>query len=146
MRRSERDGQDCWMKITADTNLLVRVATEDDAGQAAKARRLMLAADFVVVPSPCILEFVWVLQSVYRFPRDEVARAVLVLLGAANVIADAPTIQAGLRVYAAGGDFADGMIAAAGADMGGETFVSFDRRAVGQVAAIGLAALHAEEA
>ncbi|WP_420240055.1 hypothetical protein ACOBR2_04230 [Telmatobacter bradus] len=48
------------------------------------------------------------------------------------------TIQAGLRVLAAGGDFADGAIAYEGAWMGGETFVSFDRKTVRLLAQQGM--------
>lgn len=133
------------MKITADTNLLVRVATADDGDQAARARRIMTMAESIVVPLPCILEFAWVLRSVYRFSRDEVAQALLVLIDSNKVTTDAAAVHAGLRVHAAGGDFADGIIAAAGAGMGGEAFVSFDREAVRQIAGIGLAARHASE-
>jgi predicted nucleic-acid-binding protein len=35
-----------------------------------------------------------------------------------------------LKVLAAGGDFADGVIAYEGSWLGGETFVSFDKKAV----------------
>jgi predicted nucleic-acid-binding protein len=39
-------------------------------------------------------------------------------------------VEAGLTILEAGGDFADGVIAHEGRFMGGETFVSFDKRAV----------------
>lgn len=128
------------MRITADTNLLVRVATEDDEEQAATARRVLATAESVVVPLPCVMEFVWVLRSVHRFSRDDVARALLSLIGSSKVVADGAAIKAGLRVHAAGGDFADGVIAAVGASMGAEAFVSFDRKAVACVRAIGMRA------
>ena len=54
-------------------------------------------------------------------------------------------MEAGLRVLDAGGDFADGVIAAAGAGMGAETFVSFDCRAVARVKEIGIPAKHPGE-
>ena len=47
-----------------------------------------------------------------------------------NVVANRPTIEAGLAVLDAGGDFADGVIAFDGQWLGGETFVSFDKKAV----------------
>lgn len=37
-------------------------------------------------------------------------------------------VEAGLAVLEAGGDFADGIIAYEGNWLGGETFVSFDKR------------------
>jgi transposase len=41
-----------------------------------------------------------------------------------------PAVEAGLSVLEAGGDFADGVIAYEGSWLGGETFVSFDKKAV----------------
>lgn len=46
-----------------------------------------------------------------------------------DVVANRPTIEAVLAVLDAGGDFADGVIAFDGHWLGGETFVSFDRKA-----------------
>jgi predicted nucleic-acid-binding protein len=43
-------------------------------------------------------------------------------------------VEAGLEVFYAGGDFADGLIAYEGSWLGGETFVSFDRKAVSLLA------------
>lgn len=133
------------MKITVDTNLLVRMATGDNEAQARKALQIVSSAERVIVPLPCILELFWVLESVYRFSREEIAQSLITLTRPANVSTDAAAIDVGLRVHAAGGDFADGVIAAAGAAMGGEAFVSFDRKAVARVSAIGLSAQHAGE-
>lgn len=133
------------MKITADTNLLVRAAVIDDEAQAASARKVMAEAEAVVVPTAAVLEFVWVLRSIYRFSRPEVARAVETLIGSTKVVTDAIAIRAGLSMHLAGGDFADGVIAAAGAGMGGETFVSFDRKAISRIMDLGLNARHPAE-
>lgn len=46
----------------------------------------------------------------------------------------------GLTILEAGGDFADGVIAYEGNWLGGETFVSFDKKAVALLAAQGLSA------
>ncbi len=43
-----------------------------------------------------------------------------------------------LQMLAAGGDFADGVIAVAGNVLGGATFASFDRQAIARLKAIGL--------
>lgn len=128
------------MRITADTNLLVRIIVRDDEVQAQTAVNILEEAEMVVISLPCFCEFVWVLESVYRFSRDKVAMSVRKIIGRANVTTDAAAVFAGLRVLDAGGDFADGVIAAAGAAMGGETFVSFDRKAVARVKAIGMPA------
>lgn len=49
-----------------------------------------------------------------------------------------PAAEAGLALLAAGGDFADGILAFSGARLGAEVFVSFDRRAVKRLAALGV--------
>ena len=52
------------MKITADTNVLVRAAVQDDAHQARRAAKVLQEADLVAVPIPVLCEFVWVLRLV----------------------------------------------------------------------------------
>jgi predicted nucleic-acid-binding protein len=52
------------------------------------------------------------------------------LLNASNVIVNRPAADAGLAVLNEGGDFADGLMAYEGSWLGGEVFVSFDRKAV----------------
>jgi predicted nucleic-acid-binding protein len=51
-------------------------------------------------------------------------------LEAANVTTDTAALQAGLSALKAGGDFADGVIDYEGRWLGGDTFVSFDKKAV----------------
>lgn len=57
------------------------------------------------------------------------------------MICDRSVVKVGLAVMLAGGDFADGAIAAAGIANGAEAFVSFDRRAVRLLRAEGLQAI-----
>lgn len=128
------------MRITPDTNLLVRIATRDNEAQARIALEIVSTADEVIVPLPCILEFVWVLESVYGYSRKDVSAAIQTLVQTHNVTSDGLIVDAGLRVYAAGGDFADGVIAAAGVSAGSDKFVSFDRKAVKMVNSIGMSA------
>ena len=52
------------------------------------------------------------------------------LLSAENVVVDRPAAEAGLARLDAGGDFADGVSAFEGAWLGGDEFVSFDRKTV----------------
>ena len=56
--------------------------------------------------------------------------AIRALVAAINVEVNRPAVEAGLLVLEAGGDFADGVIAYEGNWLGGETFVSFDKKAV----------------
>ena len=62
------------------------------------------------------------------------------LLDAQNVVIDRPAVEAGLAMHDAGGDFADGIMAHQGSWLGGETFVSFDRKAVARLTAQGIPA------
>lgn len=125
------------MKVTVDTNVLVRAVMRDDAAQARAAAKVLTEAEIVAVPLPCLCEFVWVLRSVYSLPDTDIAVAIRALLAAANVEADRPAAEAGLAMLEANGDFADGVIAHEGAWLGGETFVSFDKQAVTLLAARG---------
>ncbi|MGB0122116.1 MAG: type II toxin-antitoxin system VapC family toxin [Silvibacterium sp.] len=118
------------MKITVDTNVLVRAVVRDDKKQAQAAARILKDANLIAVPLPCLCEFVWVLRRVYGFGQLDVAAAIEALVDAANVVVNRPAVDAGLAVLKAGGDFADGLIAQEGNWLGGETFVSFDKKAV----------------
>jgi predicted nucleic-acid-binding protein len=51
-----------------------------------------------------------------------------------NVVVNRPAVEAGLSALHSGGDFAAGVIANDGAWLGGEPFVSFDKRAVSLLA------------
>ncbi len=118
------------MRITADTNVLVRAVVADDRKQAEAAARILKEAELIAVTLPCLCEFVWVLRSVYQFAPENISAALEALLNADNVAANRPAVEAGLSVLKAGGDFADGLIAYEGDWLGGDTFVSFDKQAV----------------
>jgi predicted nucleic-acid-binding protein len=118
------------MKITADTNILIRAVVADDKKQAQAAARLLKGAELIAVTLPCLCEFVWVLRRVYQFGAGNIFAALEALLNADNVAVDRPAVDAGLSMLKAGGDFADGLIAYEGSWLGGDTFVSFDKRAV----------------
>jgi len=102
----------------------------DDPAQAAIAVAVLTEAELIAVALPCLCEFVWVLLRVYGFQQADVANAIRVLLATTNVELNRPAVEAGLMMLEAGGDFADGVIAYEGNWLGGETFVSFDKKAV----------------
>lgn len=118
------------MKITVDTNVLVRAVVRDDPEQAGLAVRSLREASVIAVAIPTLCEFVWVLRRVYALAPADIASAVRALLDTANLVVNRPAAEAGLDLLDAGGDFADGAIAYEGYWLGGETFVSFDRKAV----------------
>jgi predicted nucleic-acid-binding protein len=122
-------GQD-FVKITADTNVLIRAAVQDDPHQARQAAQLLQKADLIAVPVPVLCEFVWVLRRGYRKSASDVADAIQRLTNSSSVVANRPAIERGLSALNAGGDFADGVIAYEGEWLGAEEFVSFDSKAV----------------
>jgi len=118
------------MKITADTNALVRAAVQDEPHQARVAASVLQEADLVAVPIPVLCEFVWVLRRGYKKSVPQVADAIQKLMRSAQVVMNRPAVEAGLAALNAGGDFADGAIAYEGDWLGAEEFVSFDSKAV----------------
>ncbi len=117
------------MKITADTNVLVRALVQDHPDQARAAAEVLEQAELVAVPVPVLCELVWVLRRVYPFSSAECSNAIRALISARSVVVDRPAVERGLSLLDAGGDFADGVIAMAGSSLGGERLVTFDRQA-----------------
>ena len=118
------------MRIIADTNVLVRVIVQDDPRQARSAQHTLKQAETIVVSLTSLCELVWALRYHYDYPRGDIAAAIRQLLTIRNLEVDLVGANAGLAMLEAGGDFADGVIAYDGLLLGGETFVSFDRKAV----------------
>ena len=128
------------MKIAVDTNVLIRAVVRDDPAQAKVATRVLKQAELIAVALLCLCEFAWVLRQVYGCTAADVVLAIRTLLAAANVEANRPALEAGLSVLEAGGDFADGVIAYEGCWLGGESFVSFDKKAVALLTTAGQSA------
>jgi predicted nucleic-acid-binding protein len=128
------------MKITADTNVLVRAVTEDHAQQSKAAQAVLRGAEVVALTIPALCELVWVLSQGYKIPARDVAETVRRLMNGANVVVNRPAAEAGLALLDSGGDFADGVIAYEGSWLGADAFVSFDRKAVKLIEAHGLSA------
>jgi predicted nucleic-acid-binding protein len=127
------------MKITADTNVLVRALTEDHAEQSRAAQLALSKAEIVALAIPTLCELVWVLRG-YKIGHGDIAKAMRRLLNAVNVVVNRPAAEAGLALLEAGGDFADGAIAYEGKWLGADTFVSFDKKAVTLIETRGLSA------
>ncbi len=106
------------MKVTLDTNVLVRLATQDDTAQAAKALQALQNATLIAVPTPALCELVWVLLRGYRYAPAQVAQAVRTLIQVRHVVCHTPAVL-----------FADGAIAYEGELLGGLEFVTFDQQA-----------------
>ena len=128
------------MKITPDTNVLVRAIVRDNDTQYQAATTALQEAKVVALTTPALCEFVWVLARLYRIGSRDIAEAIRTIAAASNVTTDEAAVAVGLAALEAGGDFADSVIAYEGRRLDGETFVSFDRAAVKLLRAEGEAA------
>jgi predicted nucleic-acid-binding protein len=110
--------------IVVDTNVLVRVITNDDPAQASRAAKLLARRDRVFVPKTVVLELEWVLRSAYGIDRQGIAAAIHRLQGLSNAeIEDDSVVALALNWYEAGLDFTDGLhLASAGPDLDFATF------------------------
>jgi predicted nucleic-acid-binding protein len=121
--------------IGVDTNILLRLATGDDAGQVARIRRWIAAhaQDLPLYVNHVVLaEAAWTLKSAYRIDRAGIARFVDALLGNADFeVEGVAEVEEALQSYVAGGaDFPDCLIAAKNARLCPAT-ITFDRGATG---------------
>jgi predicted nucleic-acid-binding protein len=111
-----------------DTNILVRLLTEDDPKQAAAARRVF-AAGPIWIAKTVWLETAWVLHQRYGFDETSIRNGFLKLLGLPHVHADdQAAVAAALILVGHGLDFADALHLSSRPP--GARFVSFDRSLV----------------
>ena len=85
--------------VSVDTNLLVRIATKDDAKQADDANRFITGGAWV---SHLVLaETVWVLGTGYDRTHSELVRAVEIFMSHEHLIIEEPeVVKAALSLYA----------------------------------------------
>lgn len=117
------------MKITADTNVLLRSVLQDDPHQGPLATKTLDRAELVAIPLPVLCEYVWVLRRTYKESASAVADSIERLVSSPNVAVNKPAVEAGLAMLRAGGDFADGVVAHEGQWLGAQTFLTFDTKA-----------------
>lgn len=129
------------MKITADTNVLVRAMVADEPKQARLAQAALQSAELIAITPTALCELVWVLSRGYDIATADIAAAIRRLISSANVEVNRPIVEAGLALLDEGGDFADGVIAFEGVSLGAEAFASFDKDAVRRLKKLGLDSL-----
>ena len=94
------------MKVSLDTNVLLRLVVDDDEAQRRRAVDVFEQAELVAISVHALCEFAWVLDRSYGTRRADISAAIRRVLGMRDVVVDRPAIQAGLNVLDAGGDFA----------------------------------------
>ena len=119
--------------IALDTNVVVRLLVEDDEAQAARAARLVRACAeagescLVTISTLCELE--WVLDSVYRATRADVAAAVRKFLTTPPFeVEERALVERALARYMnEKGDLSDHLIGQVARARGARTTYTFDR-------------------
>jgi predicted nucleic-acid-binding protein len=111
--------------IAFDTNVLVRVLTNDDPAQARRAVK-RLRTETVWISRTVLLEAEWVLRHAYGLDAPAVGRAFNILLGVPSIeVEDRAAVLRALDWHASGMDLADALHLAASA--AASAFISFDR-------------------
>jgi predicted nucleic-acid-binding protein len=111
--------------IGVDTNVLVRVLTNDDPVQANRGMKLLRSGP-VWVTKTVILETEWVLRHAYGLDAAAIVKAFHTLAGVPTVdLEDRDVVLQALAWHAGGMDFADALHLAASA--GASAFATFDR-------------------
>ena len=121
--------------IALDTNVLLRYLAQDDSAQSARAtemieRRLSLRnPGFVSLV--CILEIVWVLRSLYKRTRGEIAQHIEMMLAADSleVQNEQEVYQAVIALRSGAGSFEDALIGSLGMWRGCTATLTFDENA-----------------
>lgn len=114
--------------VLVDTNVLIRHLTGDPPTQSRRATALLRRADGLEVTDLVLAEVVWVLESFYRQPHDEVATAARSIIAFPSVrVADEQLLLRAIELYAVHRiDFTDAYLAAS-AESAGVPIASFDR-------------------
>ena len=123
--------------IALDTNVLLRYIVRDDARQAAAATKLIESSCRPESPGVIALvvmcELVWVLESGYRYRREQVAGILRKVLGSQDLRVERSDLawQALNRYETGPADYADYVIGLCGKEEKAESTWTFDRRAAG---------------
>ena len=117
------------MSAFVDTNVLVRHLTGDPADLAARATAYLGSERDLLLTDLIAAETVYVLESFYEAPRDEVANAVRSLVAFDSVVCvDPALILQAIEVYETDRiDFAEAYLVACAESTGVGKVASFDR-------------------
>lgn len=119
--------------IGIDTNILVRYLTRDDPAQLVMVDRALEdaahAGDKLLVNPIVLCELVWVLETAYRYGRDEIATVLERILCTSDFeIPERDALRLALEAYRRDrGDFADYCIGRLNHRAGAEYTLTFDQ-------------------
>lgn len=112
-----------------DANVLIRHLTADPPDAGARATRFLRRADALLLPDVIVSEVVYVLESFYEAPREQVATAVRAILAFRAIrVVDANLLLRAVELYELESiDFVDAYLVACAGSAGVSDIVSFDR-------------------
>jgi predicted nucleic acid-binding protein len=123
--------------VAVDTNVLVRLATGDNAAEHRAAVNSLAARPWRVFPS-VMLETEWVLRSVYKFAPAQFADFVEWMDASGRIaLVQADDVRAAVTLHRTGMDFADALHLA---QADGEPFLTFDKALRKRAGKLGLRA------
>jgi predicted nucleic acid-binding protein len=117
------------MKLV-DTNILVRLITQDNPSAAKRCRNLLLYSDEdIFITDVAIAETIWVLNNTYGYNKGEVTRKLIPLLTSPRIeFSDRELLQQALVLYGEYGvSFIDAYHTALGRRAGYDAIYSYDR-------------------
>jgi predicted nucleic-acid-binding protein len=110
--------------IGVDTNLLVRILTDDDPIQARRAAKILQSGD-IYITKTVLLETEWVLRHAYEIEKANIKKGFLKLLGLPNVsVEDPDSVTQAISWYENNFGFADALHLASSKRC--EKFATFD--------------------
>ena len=118
-----------------DTNVLIRFLVRDDETQAKRVYKRLKKAEqekeALFVPLLVVQETIWVLESVYKIPRQEILDSIDELLLMPVIQLENPAVIVGFIVSARANnlDLSDLLIAQSALSSGCESIITFDRKA-----------------
>lgn len=117
------------MSAFVDTNIFVRHLTGDPADLAARSTAYLATETDLLVTDLVVAETVYVLESFYRAPREQIAEAIRSILALESVLSvDSALLLRAVEVYEIDRiDFAEAYLVACAESTGVNKVVSFDR-------------------
>ena len=117
------------MSAFIDTNVLVRHLTGDPPEMAARATAYLSRESELLLTDLVVAETVYVLESFYEAPREQVAESIRSLLAMSSVVAvDTALLLRSVEVYESERlDFAEAYLVACAESTGVNVIASFDK-------------------
>ena len=117
------------MTVLIDTNVVIRHLTQEPADQGQAASRFLADCQSLWLTDVIAAEVVYVLQSVYRAPRETIATALRALLAMRSVVVERGSVLLrGIELYEREHlDFTDAYLVAFAEANGGAQIASFDQ-------------------